>query len=406
MLAKITLENFFSFGTKTEIPLNKGVNILVGINGSGKSNLLKAIRLLHEGVAGMGFEKVFMEEFGGFDNVANASGERKDFIRLTFEFDKERIEAMLNREGFEFPTNPVYSITINRSGNVNYSLIEHLTSNSKLEKDRITYLSAVKNKVRLSRESFTKEYWAGHPNNIEFIINSAHLSLALYTDLGGVLSPINVIKKAIQSISTYQQFDTSPKSSLRLPVNYGIDERLASDGSNFASLLQRMKNQDALKFDKIIEKLQKVNPQFKSIDFDIIGSKIFVVLREQNLAKTITIEHISDGTLSFLLMSAIFGNPNRGGLVTLDEPENDLHPDMISIIADYMKEAAKTTQIIAATHSPLLLNNFDLEDVLVFEKDSDNQTTVKNYTEEDFEGQENMLVGQFWLRGLIGGKRW
>jgi chromosome segregation ATPase len=46
MLTKITLENFFSFGRSTTIELNAGVNLLVGINGSGKSNLLKAIKLL------------------------------------------------------------------------------------------------------------------------------------------------------------------------------------------------------------------------------------------------------------------------------------------------------------------------------------------------------------------------
>ena len=70
MLKRITLENFFSFGEPTTIELNPGVNLLVGINGSGKSNFLKAIRLLHEAVAGKGFEKTFLQEWGGFANVA------------------------------------------------------------------------------------------------------------------------------------------------------------------------------------------------------------------------------------------------------------------------------------------------------------------------------------------------
>ncbi|MCK7556553.1 AAA family ATPase [Chitinophaga sedimenti] len=60
MIAKITLENFFSFSEPTAIELNSEVNILVGINGSGKSNFLRAIRLLIESIGGDGFEKFFL----------------------------------------------------------------------------------------------------------------------------------------------------------------------------------------------------------------------------------------------------------------------------------------------------------------------------------------------------------
>ncbi len=54
MISKITLENFFSFRESTTIELNSGVNILLGINGSGKSNFLKAIQLLYESIIGPG----------------------------------------------------------------------------------------------------------------------------------------------------------------------------------------------------------------------------------------------------------------------------------------------------------------------------------------------------------------
>lgn len=396
MLAKITLENFFSFGAKTEIPLNKGVNILVGINGSGKSNLLKAIRLLHEGVAGKGFQKVFLEEFGGFDEMVNCSGHKKEYIRLIYEFN---IEALREKKlDIVSSDNLCYDITLTRSGLGSYIIFESIYAKigpHSPESPGHYYLKADNGYAKVSRLTESET------------ISLVPTELALRQLIERNEShPINLLKKAIDSISTYQQFDTSPKSNLRLPVNPGIDERLSYDGVNIASLLRRMKNQQTLEFHKIVEGLQKINPKFQGIDFDGLGSKIFLALTEQNLAKTITVEHMSDGTLSFLLMSAIFGNPNRGRLVTLDEPENDLHPDMIGLIAKYMKEASRTTQIIAATHSPFLLNNFDFEDVLVFEKDDDNQTIVKYPTEEDFEGHENILVGQFWLRGLIGGTRW
>lgn len=80
---------------------------------------------------------------------------------------------------------------------------------------------------------------------------------------------------------------------------------------------------------------------------------------------------------------------------------------MINSVATSIKHASKNSQLIIATHSPLLLNSFDLEEVLVFEKNRKNQSIVTVYNKDDFENwNDDYLVGQLWLRGLIGGKRW
>ena len=101
MISKITLENFFSFRYPTTIELNQDINILVGINGSGKSNFLKAIHLLTESIVGNGLETVFLKEWSGFNAVVN-SNQQQDFIKLSFEFSQPRIvtifEATLRRE--------------------------------------------------------------------------------------------------------------------------------------------------------------------------------------------------------------------------------------------------------------------------------------------------------------------
>jgi predicted ATPase len=88
MIASSTLENFFSCGEPTAIHLNSDVNVLVGINGSGKSNFLRAIRLLYEGVIGEGVEKIFLRDWSGFNAVGNFNKSQKEYIKLTFEFAK------------------------------------------------------------------------------------------------------------------------------------------------------------------------------------------------------------------------------------------------------------------------------------------------------------------------------
>lgn len=104
----------------------------------------------------------------------------------------------------------------------------------------------------------------------------------------------------------------------------------------------------------------------------------------------------------------LFCNKNRGNLISLDEPETGLHPDMISVLSDLMQKSAKDSQLILATHSPLLLNKFELSDLIIFEKDNDNQTILIEHDEEDCQEwiDKNYSTGQLWVKGLIGGKRW
>lgn len=132
------------------------------------------------------------------------------------------------------------------------------------------------------------------------------------------------------------------------------------------------------------------------------------MLREKSLARAVPADHISDGTLRFLLLLAIFYNPERGKLVFIDEPEIGLHPDMINSIAKGIKYAAANgTQMIINTHSPLLLNSFDVDDVFIYEKDRDNETTVHVNGDDDFpEVDEGVTVGQLWMMGKLGGTRW
>jgi predicted ATPase len=206
----------------------------------------------------------------------------------------------------------------------------------------------------------------------------------------------------------YNPFDTTPNSAVRQLANYGTEEKLLSNAGNLTSILNRIKNHHSNDYDKIEECIRKINPHFKDIGFDLVGSKFFMVLREQFLAKSIPIDHISAGTLQYLCLLAICFNPKRGSIVCLDEPEIGLHPDMIHSIAEAFKAASRgNTQFIIATHSPLFLNDFELDEVLIFEKNDHNQSIVSEKSADDFEDwNENYLSGQLWLRGLIGGKRW
>jgi predicted ATPase len=136
------------------------------------------------------------------------------------------------------------------------------------------------------------------------------------------------------------------------------------------TIINNIRNNHSLWYAQIEAAIKKINPHFQDINFIFLSSKLYLVLREKYLANSVYIEHISDGMLRYLLLLSVLLNPERGNLVCIEEPETNLHPDMINTTADAIKQASKNTQIIVTTHSPLLLNSFDIEDVLIFEKTS------------------------------------
>ena len=404
MIKEIIIQDFFSFKGENRIELNEGLNILLGINGSGKTTFLNAFRLLYEGVAGMGFEKLFQEQWGGFMAVVNANHhETPGQIKLTFVFDCKRLEAISPKSPFK--TDAYYEIVVRPIGKTSYSLEERLyTTNKKAADKPFMYLD-----FKDGRGTFSVMHTTGvrtEHENYGGDVSSQELVLRQISDPRRYL-PSHTIKTAIASMALYDTFNTTSNSKIRKPAEFNSAMRLNSCGENLVPLLSNLKTSDLWTYQAIEKQLSTVNPGFLSFDFTPFGSQLYMSLREANVSHTIAMQHISDGTLRFVLLMSILLNKQRGMLIGMDEPEGRLHPDMINAVAEMLRLAAKETQLIIATHSPLLLNAFTLEDVLVFEKDADNASVLRRYYEEDFAvyGGE-IQPGQLWLRGEIGGKRW
>ncbi|MET3128185.1 putative ATPase [Arcicella rosea] len=344
MIKKITIQNFFSFGTEQTIELNADTNVLVGVNGTGKSNFIKVLRLLKAYLTAGEFEKLFLQKWGGFSGACNFINPDASQIHIRYEFDINVVKNLIN----DFVENDFH---------------------------------------------------------IDFMIKKIGSSYdVIISD-----NAIEFTEEILQKIEIYDYFDTSFESSIRQLSPYYSEENLLSDGKNLTALLSYLNGNSVKAFDKLVEEFKKINSNFRELVFTTpIAGKSLLSLKEKNLDRAITIEHISDGTLRYLLLLSIFYNPKRGTVICLDEPEMGLHPDMINGIARGIKYAAENgTQMIIATHSPLLLNAFELEDLMIFEKNEANETIVKKVSEEDFPDWEGeFLAGQMWLRGQIGGKRW
>ena len=402
MIKEIRLRNFFSFKEETIVHLNSGVNILLGINGSGKTSFINAFRLLYEGVCGDGFENLFQKEWGGYVNVSNAVADNTaKSIDLTFVFDCKDLKRITPRSPFK--NDAFYSISIKPLGDTDYTIEEKLYSqNLKDPAKPFVFLDFKNERGTLSVYHSTgikTERFAGDTSGQELILRQI-------SDPRRYL-PTHTIRNAIAQMSLYNSFDTSYDSLLRQPANASKDIRLDRDGANLVNVIHNFAITELPTYREIEKRLQVINSHFEAFDFQMFGSKIYMSLREVQLRHGIGMRFVSDGTIRYAIMLCILLNPRGGFFIGIDEPEGRLHPDMIHSIAQMIKSSAHERQFLVATHSPLLLNDFELEDILVFEKGLDNSTRIKQYFEGDFPKYEGeLLPGQLWLDGEIGGKRW
>jgi predicted ATPase len=417
MIKRITIENFFSIREET-IELDPQVNIVVGINGSGKSNFLKALKLLQRAAYGDGLRDLIYG-WGGFDAVFYAGETSAKDIVLEFEFDLFHLSSPSpkpkNSEQTYDLGSAIYTLTLKKAdGPFNYFLKEYLYTERNDKKT--VYLDIENNTGKLLSinnlymfkgllsdkypQSFIEQY---HETN--YVGDNAQES-AIARFKGNDFPLFIEILDYITDIAIYESFDTSSVGSMRRPILPTSGKRLLSEGQNLAQILNTIKINDRQCFNRIIEQLSRVNENYRGIDFNILSGNIELML-EEGFNKSIHVSQVSDGTLRFLCLLSIFYNVKRGQLVCIDEPELGLHPDMIHTLITCIKETFEDTQYVIVTHSEHVLDGFEIEKVRVFEKDKKNASVVKQFTTKEFEDwYDEYALGQMWRMGDIGGNRW
>jgi predicted ATPase len=139
-----------------------------------------------------------------------------------------------------------------------------------------------------------------------------------------------------------------------------VEDRVAADGQNLIPVLHTLYtgNRD---FKRALDAAMRAafGSDYEELVFPpAADQRIQLRLRWRSLRTEQSAANLSDGTLRFLLLVAIFASPNPGDLIALDEPETGLHPSMLPIIAELAAEAAQRTQVILSTHSADLLDAF------------------------------------------------
>jgi predicted ATPase len=113
---------------------------------------------------------------------------------------------------------------------------------------------------------------------------------------------------------------------------------------------------------------------------------------------------LSEGTLRFLWLITLLQSPDLTAVTLIDEPEVSLHPELLQLLADAMREASQKTQLIVATHSDRLIRFLKPHEVLVCDSE-DGLATLSWADSIDLEHWlEDYSLDQLWAMNIIGGR--
>ena len=185
------------------------------------------------------------------------------------------------------------------------------------------------------------------------------------------------VRVLLANIMCYPGFDVTRSSELRTKAaDIRPDTTLSSNGDDLGTVLHEILTRYDFRpeAEELRDFLRVAYPTFEEIHCDTTYGtppQVLVGVREKGMSRSMNLWELSDGMLRFLCLATALLNPLPPSLVAIDEPELGLHPGLLPIVAEMIKTAAERTQVLVTTHSPDLLNCFDIADVAVMARNED-----------------------------------
>ena len=383
----IRLIDVLSFGPFSQELKLEPLNVLIGPNGSGKSNLIEAIGLLkaaprdlHAPIRDGGGVSDWIWRGGTTGGIAQIEvvlpyGSSR-LLRYTLAFREENQRFRVNAENLrlEFPD----------SGASDPYVTTHGTRGRVVSVD----LELDNNALRSRMEDFRSDQ-------------------SIFAQVRGPNYPqLTYTAEQFERIRLFREWSFGRRTPSRVPQKADLpNDFLAEDGTNLGLVLNRFRRDPKSK-SRLLKALRELYEGVDEFEVIIEGGSVQVFLQEGNI--TIPATRLSDGTLRYLGLLAILCHPTPPPLVCIEEPELGLHPDILPGLAELLREASQRCQLIVTTHSDTLVDALTdtPESVVVCQKEN-GQTTMMRLDKQELAGWiEKYSLGDYWMRGGLGGTRW
>lgn len=364
-LTQITIQGYRSISFDRPVTLDFGdINILLGANGAGKSNVISFFKILGYMMS------------GSLQRFIAQSGTNQKFLH------------------YGSKKTPTLCASVRIGGENSYNIYDFSLTNAVADRLIISSEEIRWNNRSESQKECVKQLEGDY--NESALIRS--------TDSAG-----KMIWKFLSRCKVYQFNDSSATAPMRQASPVDSAQYLQAEANNLASFLYYLKNNYVEAYLRIVDYVQEVVPQFK--DFYLEPERGYVSLKWIDTSVNdyvLSADQFSDGSIRVIALATLLLQPEETmpSVIIIDEPELGLHPYAIDQLTEMIKDASKHVQVIVATQSPSLINGFSLNDVTVIERDEDNQCTVakklNDITYKDW--LEEYTLSELWDKNVIGGR--
>ena len=406
LLRSLRLKNILSF-RDAEIELGP-LNILIGANASGKSNLIETLALLRETPGDLAG---FFPRNGSIGSwiwkgKAAESDPTPEVAEIAAVFGDSWEWEDCGAEKDNLAYNLRFAKRDGRFGIVG---------------EKLETVGPDKGNGRSPRPHFVVEdgqayvYPSGAGGGADGVklpgCDSSRLARSAFSYLRDPVSYPEITRIAdwLPRIRIYRNWYVGKDSPTRRPQSTdAASDFLEEDLSNLALVVKDLQSRGL--GDEIDKHLYDLYEHHKSLHTQMYGGFVHLEATERGMSGPAPAARMSDGTMRLIGLLAVLRHPDPPGLICIEAPELDMHPEATLLLASLLRAASARTQIIVTTHSEGIMDYFTGEPEIVFVLDRgffDDETEIKQLCRDDLEiWLERYRLGRLWEKGLIGGNRW
>lgn len=412
-IESLMIRGLLSFGWQP-IELKLGaLNVIIGVNGSGKSNLLDVLLLLREipsnlldAVRERGGSQAWIHKGPDGDGLAMIE------VAITWE-PEENIPAAVYRTELRLAAD---GLVIQAEQVRTRDLLKELDDTPLLLGLRAGDNCAAKfrqSRQRRSRQMPTPLFGDAEQKpspDGESVAEGVEWQRSQLAANQSILDQwpnqplIAHVADEFRKIRIYPPWPFGPQSPLRRPQSADQpNDYIDPSGVNLGLVLIRLKQNPEV-WRGLLENFRAVYAAAKEIDFIVEGGNVQIVVDEGYRTPA---SRLSDGTLRWLFLVALLSDPQPASLLAIEEPELGLHPDLLPRLAALLRRAAEHAQLIVTTHSPELVSAFsDQPEAVVVCERFGSATEFRRLDPEPLRHWlETYSLGEAWRAGEIGGNR-
>ena len=216
---------------------------------------------------------------------------------------------------------------------------------------------------------------------------------------------LNEIRELWGNLAFHQFHNTDFNSNIKKSWDVTDSVRLRPDGGNLAAVLHKLEREDTKRYDYICNLVNRILPIFDRFDLEESYGKVLLRWKAVGSDKTMGAHLTSDGSLRYFCLVTLLNLPEEmlPSVILLDEPELGLHPSAVGLVGAMIRVMSKHRQVIVATQSPLLVDEFAPDEIFVTEL-KEGQTVITRQNEEYLSvWLEEYSTGELWQKNVLGG---